>query len=88
MKSGITTITSNSSVEFDLSVGVDTNSLYVSEITFDVSTSILSSIDGIYRPIIGTFTGYAHSYPWYSNQPPADTMVISGSFCLNGLILP
>ena len=78
--------TNYSDLLFD--IDVDTFNIYVSEASFTVSESDLNTQDGIYRPVVSTFTGTAHSYPWISGQPPADTINISGSFCLNGLMMP
>ena len=66
---------------------VDTFSLYVSEVTFDVTESNLDPQSGIYSPVKATFHGVGHSFPWISGQPPIDTIQFSGSFCLNGYIL-
>ena len=71
---------------FDLSI--DTFSLYVSKVTFNVSVRDLNLIYGMFRPVKASFTGVAHHYPWYNNQAPADTVIISGDFCLNGFMLP
>ena len=67
---------------------IDTLNLYSSSVNFDVLESDLSGGDGIYRPIKSTFEVTAHSYPFISGQAPADTILVSGSFCLNGIILP
>jgi hypothetical protein len=79
------------SLDFDnydfLSIDIDTSSYYTSELTFQITQSNLSPHEGIYKPIRGTFTGTAHSYPWSSGEPPADTISYSGKFCLNGWIM-
>ncbi|MBL1281013.1 MAG: hypothetical protein COA33_012105 [Fluviicola sp.] len=81
--------TTYSSLDFDyFDISVDTLSLYVSNVTFTVASSNLNTLDGIYRPVSATFTGFAHSYPWTNGQAPIDTFNISGSFCLNGFIIP
>ncbi|MBL1280727.1 MAG: hypothetical protein COA33_010660 [Fluviicola sp.] len=67
---------------------VDTFVMYVSTVTFDVTSSNLDLTDGIYKPVSATFTGVAHSYPWINGQPPVDTVNISGTFCLNGVVIP
>jgi hypothetical protein len=80
---------SSSTLNFDFfTIDVDTFNLYVSEVTFDVTESNLNQQDGIYRPVNGTFTGTAHSFPWTNGQPPINTLDINGSFCLNGIIMP
>ncbi len=72
---------------FTFNVGGNSK-LYVSNVTFNVSTSNLIVSDGIYKPMKATYSGLAHSYPWINGQAPADTFNISGSICLNGIILP
>lgn len=67
-------------------IDVDTFSLYVSNVVFDVSTSNLGA-DGMYRPLKASFTGVAHSYAWINGQPPTDTFNISGTMCINGYIM-
>jgi len=80
---------SSSTLDFDFfTIDVDTFNLYVSTITFSVSESKLDPADGVYKPVVATFTGTAHSFPWTNGQPPVNTMSISGSFCLNGIIMP
>lgn len=79
----------SSTLPFDLfNISLDTFSLYVSEATFDVSQSVLGEQGIIYEPIVATFDGIAHSYPLYNGQPPRDTVLVSGSFCLNRYMLP
>ena len=78
---------STDSLDFDFfDIFVDTFDLYVSNVVFNVTTSILDT-DGIYKPLKASFTGLAHSYPWINGQAPADTINISGTICLNGYIL-
>lgn len=85
---GVTTYTNDTlSVDF-FTIDIDTFNLYISEVTFEVLESNLSLQDGIYRPVTANFNGIAHSFPWYAGQPPTDTIAISGSFCLNGVITP
>ncbi len=85
---GTTTYTNDTlSVDF-FTIDIDTFNLYISAVTFDVLESNLSQQDGIYRPVTVNFNGVAHSFPWYAGQPPIDTIAISGSFCLNGIITP
>lgn len=80
---------STDSLNFDFfDFSIDTFSYYVSNVVFDVATSNLDASDGIYKPVNGSFTGIAHSYPWFNGQAPTDTINISGTFCLNGMILP
>ncbi|MBK9191375.1 MAG: hypothetical protein IPM77_07590 [Crocinitomicaceae bacterium] len=84
-----TTAYSNDVLDFDFfTIDVDTFNLYVSSVTFEVSESDFNSQDGTYNPVISSFTGTAHSFPWTNGQPPLNTLSISGSFCLNGIILP
>ena len=82
-----TYLSSDLGVDF-FSISVDTFDYYVSEVTFNVIESNLNSQDGIYRPVRATFTGTAHSYPWTNGQPPIDNLNFTGSFCLNGIIIP
>lgn len=70
-----------------IDIAVDTLDCYTSEVTFEIILSNLSLYEAIYEPIKGTFNGVAHSYPWSNGVPPADTILFSGEFCLNGLIL-
>lgn len=84
-----TTTHSSSTLDFDFfTIDVDTFNLYVSSVTFEVSESNLNSQDGTYNPVMSSFSGTAHSYPWTSGQPPINTLNINGSFCLNGMIMP
>lgn len=69
-------------------ISVDTFDVYVSEVTFDVSNCFLGELGIMYEPIVATFQGIAHSFPWQNGQPPIDTVIVSGSFCLNRYILP
>ncbi|MBD3636380.1 MAG: hypothetical protein HUJ25_03485 [Crocinitomicaceae bacterium] len=78
----------NTDLDFDFfDIDLDTNGLYVSEVTFDVVESQFDSSQGIYTPIRANFSGTAHSYPWVNGQPPSDTQTFSGSLCLNGLVM-
>lgn len=76
--------TEDSYEEFDIDIGA--SSYYTSSLSFSILESQFDPQTGMYRPIRGTFTGTAHSYPWSSSQPPADTLPFSGNFCLNGVI--
>jgi len=67
-------------------IDIDTFSLYVSNVVFNVTISDLD-VDGIYKPLKATYTGKAHSYPWYNGQAPSDTLNISGNICINGFIM-
>ncbi len=79
---------SNTTLDNDFfTIDVDTFNLYVSSVTFDVSKSSLNSQDGTYKPVVSTFNGTAHSFPWTNGQPPVNTISFNGSFCLNGIIL-
>jgi hypothetical protein len=69
-----------------MDIDIGNHSLFVSNITFNVTTSNLDPNSGLYLPVKATFTGFAHSYPWY-NQAPTDTIQISGTICLNGGII-
>lgn len=83
-----TTTYSNSNLDFDFfNIDLDTLGYYVSEVTFNVTQSSLDTQDGIYKPVVATFSGTAHSYPWTNGQPPIDTLSFTGDFCLNGIIL-
>jgi len=83
-----TTTYSHTDLDFDFfDIDLDTLSYYASEVTFNVTESDLDVQDGIYKPVVATFTGTAHSYPWINGQPPIDTLSFSGTFCLNGVIL-
>lgn len=84
---GTTTYTNDSFEDF-FTMDVDTLNLYFSYVEFNVTTSNLDVNDGVYKPLKATYTGVAHSYPWINGQAPADTFNISGSFCLNGYIIP
>lgn len=85
-KLGSTTYYADSIDSEFFEMDIDTNNLYVSKVTFNVTTSELD-VDGIYKPMKATFTGTAHSYPWYNGQAPSDTVNISGSICINGYII-
>jgi hypothetical protein len=86
-KLGTTTYSIDSLDQDFFEIDVDTFTYYVSKVTFDVATSNLNPTDGMYRPVKASFTGIAHPYPWYNGQAPADTVSISGTFCLNGFIM-
>jgi hypothetical protein len=82
-----TTTYLDSDVNFDsFDIELDTIRYCTSEITFNVSESNLDSQDGVYKPVSATFTGVAHTYP-LTNGLPTDTLIFTGSFCLNGIIM-
>lgn len=68
-------------------IDLDTSSYYSSKLIINVTQSNLNLQEGAYKPITATFEGIAHSYPWFSGQPPADTISYSGEFCLNGYMM-
>lgn len=68
-------------------IDIDTSNYYSSKLIINVIQSNLNLQEGMYKPIRATFEGIAHSYPWSSGQPPADTISYSGEFCLNGYIM-
>ena len=68
-------------------IDIDTSAYYTSDLTIHVFESNLNLQEGVYKPIRATFEGIAHSYPWSSGQPPADTISFSGEFCLNGYMM-
>lgn len=86
-KLGTTAYSQDSLGDF-LTMEVDTLYLYFSYIKINVTSSNLDLNDGMYKPLQATYSGLAHSFPWINGQAPADTFNISGSFCLNGLIMP
>lgn len=73
-------------IEF-FDIYLDTSSYYSSKLIINVVQSNLNLQEGMYKPIRATFEGVAHSYPWSSGQPPADTINYSGEFCLNAYIM-
>lgn len=84
---GSTTYSTDSLAHDFFNIYIDTFGLYVSNVVFNVTTSNLDTTVGMYKPLKASFTGTAHSYPWYYEQVPADTVNISGAFCLNGVII-
>jgi hypothetical protein len=70
-----------------MDIALDTSSYYTSEVTYTIEESDLDSGEGVYKPIKGSFSGTAHSYPWINGQQPTDNHVFSGEFCLNGVIM-
>lgn len=79
---------STDSLDFDFfGIDIDTNNLYVSNVTFNVVESVLDA-DGMYKPMRANFTGTAHSLGSLSNPNPGDTVNISGAICLNTYIIP
>ena len=86
---GSTTYSTNSVGYEFFDIIIDTLSYNVSNVVFDVTTSNLDTSIGIYKPVKASFTGVAHSITWtYGQEPPVDTVNISGAFCLNGAIVP
>lgn len=86
-KLGTTAYSQDSLGDF-LTMDFDTLHVYFSYIELNVTVSNLDVNDGMYKPLKGTYSGLAHSFPWINGQAPADTFNISGSFCLNGYIMP
>ena len=86
-KLGTTTYSQDSLGDF-LTMDFDTLYVYFSSIELNVTVSNLDLNDGMYKPVKATYSGLAHSFPWINGQAPADTFNISGSFCLNGFIMP
>lgn len=84
---GSTTYSSVALASDFFDIDIDTFSLYVSSVVFNVSKSNLNMQEGMYKPVVATFHGTAHSYPWINGQAPADTLAFSGSFCLNGFVM-
>lgn len=79
---------STDSLDLDFfGIDIDTNSFYVSNVTFNVVESNLD-VDGMYKPMRANFTGIAHSIGTLSNPNPGDTVSINGSICINTYIIP